>query len=52
MTSRHIIYFAFLFVSLVFAGCDLIDSEEESTKVKIQPDNNQYHVGQEVNFFC
>lgn len=50
MTNRHIIYFAFLFVSLLSAGCDLIGSEEESTKVKIQPDNNQYQVGQEVNF--
>jgi len=50
MTIRHIIYFAFLFVFLVFVGCDLVGSEEESTKVKIRPEQNQYQVGQEVKF--
>lgn len=50
MTSRHIIYFAFLFVSLFFAGCDLFGSDEKSTKVKIRTDKNQYQIGQEVKF--
>jgi len=50
MIRRHIMYFAFLFVFLVFVGCDFLGSEEESTKVKIRSEQDQYQVGQEVKF--